>query len=438
MIKGSTALVVFGATGDLFSKKVVPSLLRLQREGRLPKRTTIIGFGRREMDTVGFRVYVASILAQRGEKETKEIKKFLEQFIYLRGEFDSPHSFVELKTLLVGSTTKLFYLAIPPELFAGVLKNVAQKTLGRTAPPTRASVRLMVEKPFGRDGKSSAALDRLLHKYFLEKEIYRIDHYLAKRVLSELPFLKKKDSVLTRVLQHPQSITVRLLESVGVEHRGAFYDSVGALRDVGQNHLLIKIALALMSVPKEFSATSLRSAREKVLTYFPRMTAKEIRENTIRAQYDGYRDITGVTPQSNVETYFRVKSQFKQGPFTGVPFILEAGKRVGEALKEIMIQVAPRGSVHIQLEPELKVVYENEGKRTVVAKYKMERGSTQYTEEYSELISDAIRGDLTRFLSSKEVALLWGFIDPISTEWKKADFPLHTYKKDARYTEVNE
>lgn len=438
MIKGSTVLVVFGATGDLFSKKVVPSLLRLQREGRLSKHTTIIGFGRREMDTEAFRTYVASILMQRGEKETKEIKKFLDLFIYLKGEFDSARAFVELKALLIGSTTKLFYLAIPPELFAGVLKNVAQQTLGRTTTPARASVRLMVEKPFGRDGKSSAALDRLLHKYFLEKEIYRIDHYLAKRVLSELPLLKKKDSVLDRALQHPQSITVRLLESVGVEHRGAFYDSVGALRDVGQNHLLIKIALALMTVPKVISAASIRSAREKVLSYFPRMTTKEIRENTIRAQYDGYRDITGVAPQSNVETYFRVKSVFKKGPFRGVPFVLEAGKRTGDALKEIVIQVAPQGSVQVQLEPELKIVYEDKGKRKTVVKYKIPLGSTQYTEEYSELISDAIRGDLTRFLSSNEVALLWGFIDPISTEWKKADFPLHTYKKDARYTEVNE
>lgn len=435
-MKHSAALVVFGATGDLFAKKVVPSLLRLQRERRLPLGFAIIGFGRKELGDEGFKSLVRDILIKRGERVgSKEIKQFVELFTYLQGEFHSAEAFKKLGTKVGVFKTKVFYLAIPPELFPSVLKNVARYTLRRTKPVAGSSTRLMIEKPFGKDGKSSAALDTLLHKYFTEREIYRIDHYLAKRVLRTLPVLKQKHAALDAALKQTKRIDVALLESIGVEHRGAFYDSVGALRDVGQNHLLIKIALALMRVPASLTAAGLRKAREAVLAHFPLMSPKDVTAQSTRAQYEGYRSIPGVHPKSNVETHFTLTSTFKTGPYRGTEFSLEAGKCAGPARKEALFTLRDGAEVRVELEPKMRVVYRKGKKQKVYASFAKERGSTQYTEEYSELIANALKGDQSLFLSSKEVSAMWRFIDPILRVWKSGHPRLLTYVPDSKYTE---
>jgi glucose-6-phosphate 1-dehydrogenase len=461
-----TVLVVFGATGDLMARKIVPSLAYLKAKGRLPERFRVIGFSRRDWSDEDIRGHVHSILdAYEGlAPEASERDEFLGMFTYQRGTFDDALAYAELAEGVAAidrdwdvCASKLYYLAVPPENYRVIFNRLSESGLAEACRDGSGFTRVLVEKPFGKDTESARELDELLGSLFAEEQVYRIDHYLAKEMLQGIMSFRFSNSLFEPAwdagsIDH---IDITLLESIGAEKRGAFYDGVGALRDVGQNHLLQILALVLMDQPADLSAGSIREKRARFLEALRAPSPDEITAHSFRAQYDGFRDIAGVSPDSMTETYFRLRFALHGSRWGGVPVTMESGKRMGEALKQVAVTFrAPEeclcdvegpgpfeNRVTFQLEPEESIKIEFWAKKPGFERelemreftfflYEKEE-KVQYVEEYAKLLLDAIAGDQTLFVATDEVRAMWAFIDPFMRVWGSAAVPLETYKPDS-------
>ncbi|OGZ97921.1 MAG: hypothetical protein A3B34_00285 [Candidatus Sungbacteria bacterium RIFCSPLOWO2_01_FULL_54_21] len=459
-----TILVIFGATGDLVRRKIVPALWHLYTEGALPLVFSIVGFSRRDFTHEQFRAYVAEMLAAyHPKRDPKKEKKFLAAFRYARGFFDASDAYAHLGAVLAGiekewntSANKLLYLAVTPEHYRTVLTNIAHSGLARKNAPGKGWTRIIVEKPFGKDADTAMALDVLLGELFAEEQIYRIDHYLAKEMIQNILAFRFSNNLFEKNwgTESIERIDIRLWEKIGVEERGGFYDGVGALRDVGQNHLLQMLALVTMERPDNFGALALRRRRADMLQGLRALEAGDIATATVRAQYDGYRAIRGVVPDSATETYFKIGATLVSRRWQGVKITLESGKRMHEQRKEIEIIfrhpspcLCPPGAVGhyrnrmvISLEPEERIVIHFWSKKSGFA-YALEermlafvlrqgKKRMQYVEEYKKLLLDCIIGDQTLFVSTEEVKQMWRFIDPIQDAWRDNRVPLLSYTPD--------
>lgn len=456
-----TVLVVFGATGDLMAKKIVPALFHLYQKEKLPKLLRIVGFSRRDFGDEGFSQHVGKILSQHKDiKEEKEKASFfLKLFSYQKGVFKDKKGYQKL-AILLGQidgqwqvcANKLFYIAAPPPNYETIFKNLAASGLTIPCSPEEGWTRVIVEKPFGRDLATAQKLDALLGRLFREEQLYRIDHYLAKEMLQNILAFRFANNLFEPIWNNKfvEKMEIRLLEKGGVEDRGAFYDSVGALRDVGQNHLLQMLALTAMEHPVKFEADSIREKRSRLLGSLKKPSEADIQRGSFRAQYDGFRRIKGVRSNSATETYFKAHAELDHPRWQGVPITLEAGKRMKQQVKEVMVTfrhftpcLCPPGK-HFQnrvvfaLEPkeEIRVEllakkpgFEMEVKKRVFdLPYRRRQDKAQYTEEYEKLLLDCIAGDQTLFVSTAEVEAMWRYIDPILGVWEKGEVPLKTYK----------
>lgn len=453
-----TILVIFGATGDLVRRKIVPALWHLHTEGKLPSVFSIVGFSRRDLTEEQYRAYVQEMLATyQPKRDAKKEAKFLALFRYARGFFDVPEAYQDLGAVLRdieevqgAPANKLLYLAVTPESYLTVLTNIARSGLAEKHTGSGASrTRIIVEKPFGKDADTAQNLDIVLGELFAEEQIYRVDHYLAKEMIQNILAFRFANSLFEKNWSREsiEQIDIRLWEKIGVEERGAFYDGIGAVRDVGQNHLLQMLALVTMDRPENFTAPSLRRRRADVLKYLVSPLAPGV-----RAQYKGYRSIRGVAPDSQTETYFKIPAAIDSPRWRGVAVTLESGKRMGEARKEIEITfrhptpcLCPpdahyRNRMVISLEPEERITihfwskkpgfaYDLE-ERTLAFVLREGKKRLQYVEEYKKLLLDCITGDQTLFISTEEVALMWRFIDPIHDAWRADAVPLFSYAPD--------
>jgi len=461
-----TVLTVFGATGDLMARKIVPSLAYLKTRGRLPDRFKVIGFSRRDWTDATLREHVAGILdgfegiAPTGE----EREEFLDLFTYHQGQFYDDDAYVSLAGHLKQvddgwglCSSKLFYLAVPPEQYRTIFERLAASGLTASCSDLTGWTRVLVEKPFGADGATAQELDELLGSLFEERQIYRIDHYLAKEMLQGILSFRFSNALFEPSWNAGSidRIEIRLLETLGVEKRGAFYDGVGALRDVGQNHLLQMLALVTMEKPADMSSEAIRAERAAMCARLRAPSPADITAHSFRAQYDGYCDIAGVAPDSDTETYFRLRTTLSGPRWAGVPVTMDSGKRMGEALKEISVYFhhpeaclcedsgpgTHRNKVTFQLEPEetIKIEFwakkpgfdnELELREFTFFLYEKEE-KVQYVEEYAKLLYDAIGGDQTLFVSTEEVAAMWAFIDPVLEVWRSGAVPLDRYEPDS-------
>jgi glucose-6-phosphate 1-dehydrogenase len=459
-----TVLTVFGATGDLMTRKIVPSLAYLAVKGRLPERFRIVGWGRRGWDDALLREHIAGILETYAgpQPEGDARAAFLDSFIYHDGTFDDTGSYLALADRLGVCdaewgvcSNKLFYLAVPPERYRTILGNLVSSGLTSGCSDGIGFTRVLVEKPFGSDAESAQELDEYLASLFAEEQIYRIDHYLAKEMLQGILSFRFSNSLFEPAwsAQHIERIDIRLRETIGVEKRGVFYDGVGALRDVGQNHLLQMLALVTMEQPVDLSAEAIRAARLAFLETLAPLSAAGIATRTFRAQHEGYREIVGVAPDSETETYFRVETTLAGPRWGGVPVTMESGKRMGPALKEVAVTFrraepclcSTEGTfenvVTFRLEPEEKISIRFWAKRPGLDAGLEPREFTfflyehtakvQYVEEYAKLLLDAIAGDQTLYVSTGEVAAMWRFIDPIYSAWADGAVPLESYVPDS-------
>lgn len=420
--RNADALVLFGATGDLAYKKIYPALQALIRNQgfSLP----IVGTARGGKTLVDLRERVESSIAEHGVRDDKATAQLLDLLDYVDGDYADPHTFEELRTALGPSQSPLYYLAIPPDMFATVVRNLqAARCAGGQA-------RVVVEKPFGRDLESARALSHTLHDVFDESAIFRIDHYLGKEPVQNLLYFRFANSFLEPIwnCDHVAAVHVTMAEKFGVEGRGRFYEEVGAIRDVVQNHLLQVVAHLAMEPPAAVSADALRDAKAEVLSRVQPLSADAL----VRGQYAGYRDENGVAAGSEVETYAAMRLQIDSARWQGVPFFVRAGKRLPVTVTEVVVELkhaptvfdgAPKCAPNyfrFRLGPSrigiaLGALYKKPG--TVMEGENVELvvhdDARDHMSAYERLIGDAIKGDHTLFARGDTVEYAWAVVEPV-------------------------
>jgi glucose-6-phosphate 1-dehydrogenase len=442
-----TSIIIFGASGDLTQRKLVPSLFNLCRKGRLPKEFRIIGYGNTAFSDDQFRSHLEEGVKQFASYEFKaeEWASFAPNLGYLQGRYTDLADFKKLAALLKdresGSGNRIYYMATPPGVFPNIID-----LLGLTGQLTEQNGwrRVVIEKPFGTDFESARSLNEQIHKTLNENQIYRIDHYLGKETVQNILVTRFANTIFEPLWNrnYIDHVEVTVAEQVGVEHRARFYDSVGVLRDMFQNHLLQLVALVAMEPPASFGATALRNEKVKVLTSIRPLHEEDVIQNTVWAQYNGYRTEQGVKPDSMTPTYAALKLQIDNWRWQGVPFYLRSGKRLKEKLSQITIQfkeppnllftskqdrLTPNMLV-LYLQPDEGVHWRFEAKvpdtvaqlRSVDMEfhYADSFGKTAIPEAYERLLLDTISGDASLFTRADEVETAWSLIDPILEAWE--------------------
>ncbi len=456
-----TIFVIFGVTGDLVRKKILKALYHLYRKKRLPERFRVYGFSRRDYDDERLRGYLKGIMEKGGYAQPELYDTFLSSFFYVGGDFFSPDAYNDLAQMLGlvdGEwnicSNKLFYLAVPPDAYSDIVTHLYGSGLTKPCSPEEGWTRVILEKPFGTDRKTAIELDRQLGELFKEEQIYRVDHYLAKETVKNILVFRFSNSFLTPAWNKDfiEKIEVRLLEKVSVRRRGNFYDKVGALRDVGQNHMLQLLGLFLMDPPKSLDPDEVKKKRSEALASLQIMKEDEVGKQTVRGQFEGYRDVKGVAPQSKTETYFKIKAFSNKKDFEGVPIYLESGKAQGCDLTEVVVTFkespfclysvpgTQKNTLHYHLRPEEKISMNFLAKKPGFT-YEVKQHSLgfnyhdaytdeEFVDDYEALLYDIVRGDQTLFVSTKEIMSEWEFIEPIVTAWQKTRKPrLITYPK---------
>ncbi len=457
-----TIFIILGITGDLAAKKIIPALFNLFTKQELPKLFHAVGFGRRDWKDGDLQAYVLEVMARHGQVHHPALQDFAGMFAYQSGLFETVEGYEALsKRLGVKDQTwkacsnKLFYLSVPPEKYEVILEHIESTGLSLPCSDETGWTRVLVEKPFGKDAQSAEALDVKLGTMFHEEQIYRIDHYLAKEALQNILTFRFANDIFENVWsnQYIERIDIRLWEKLGVENRGAFYDSLGAFRDIGQNHLLQMMALVTMESPVVYTADAIRQKRYELLRQLQIPSLPHIQKRTFRAQYEGFTDIPDVRDDSNTETYFNVELFLDHPRWRGVPVSMQFGKRMAEIKKDIVVRFKhvmpclcpPEGHrqniVTFDLEPEEKISVslwaKEPGLNYHMTEKAMEfllRGSekrTQYVEEYEKLLLDAVMGDQTLFVSTQEIKAMWQVVDPVVNAWKQGVSPLKIYTPDA-------
>ncbi|QQS44297.1 glucose-6-phosphate dehydrogenase [Candidatus Roizmanbacteria bacterium] len=456
-----TIFVIFGITGDLVRKKILKALYHLYRKKKLPERFRVYGFSRRDYDDVRLREYLKGIM-EKGEYAQPDLyDTFLESFYYVGGDFFSPDAYnhlAEMLGLVDGEwqicSNKLFYLAVPPNAYSDIVTHLHTSGLTKPCSPEEGWTRVILEKPFGTDRKTAIRLDRQLGELFKEEQIYRVDHYLAKETVKNILVFRFSNSFLTPAWNkdYIEKIEVRLLEKVSVRSRGDFYDKVGTLRDVGQNHMLQLLGLFLMDPPSSLDPNEVKKKRSEALASLQIMQEEDVKNQTIRGQFEGYHEVKGVSPQSNTETYFKIKAFSNKKNFEGVPIYLESGKAQGSDLTEVVVTFkespfclysvpgTQKNTLHYHLRPEEKITMNFIAKKpgftydvkehSLGFNYHDAYMDEEFVDDYEALLYDIVRGDQTLFVSTEEIMSEWEFIEPIVTAWQSTGEPgLITYKK---------
>lgn len=453
-----TIFVIFGATGDLMRTKLAVSLFQLYKKGALPSLFQVVGFSRQSLSDEEFRALVRDILSGFGERGEKT-DEFVKTLRYQQGLFDELQGYGGLAKMLGMQddgwnvcSNKLFHLAVPPQYYESIFRNLAKSGLTKPCSPEEGWTRVIVEKPFGKDLKTAQKLDRLLGQLFREEQIYRIDHYLGKETVQNILAFRFSNSFLRDSWDENaiESISIVLHEKKGIQGRGAFYEGIGALRDVGQNHLLQLLALFLMENPGTFEPTSIREKRTKILTSLPKMNAFEVSRSVKRGQYDGYLQEKDVEKDSQTETYFSISMFLRDKQWKGVPVFMEGGNKMREDKVEVALTfrhvgpcLCPQGSSHYknvlryQIQPKESISIsfwvKKPGSEMILEEknfifdYREAFREHEFTEAYEKLLLSCIKGDQTLFVGTEEIMASWRFIDPILKAWKENTTTLAVY-----------
>lgn len=456
-----TIFVIFGATGDLSQNKILPSLFDLYSKKFLPSYFRVIGFSRRELSREEFLDFARNAIKTRKSKiSEKDLESFLENFDYQTGIFQNLGDFAKLGEHLLKydeklkrCSNKLFYLAVPPISYEIIFENLSRAGLTIPCSDSDGWTRVLVEKPFGKDLDTAERLEKKLASLFKEEQIFRIDHYLAKETVQNILSFRFSNVLFEPIWskEYIEKIEIKFMETGGVGQRGEFYDDVGALRDVGQNHLLQMLAIVAMENPKIFNSENVRIEREKVLKSLPAIPFGQFSKKIIRGQYSGYKKEKGVASKSKTETYFRVEVEVNNDRWRGTPFFLESGKAAKSSLTEISIyfretstclcpkenhlthknvltfRVQPKEGIAVQFWAKAPGFNFELEPKNLSFSYGHIRQKNKIPAAYERVLFDCIRGDQTLFASTKEVRSTWEFITPIIQNWKK--LPLKIYSR---------
>jgi glucose-6-phosphate 1-dehydrogenase len=441
-----TVFVIFGVTGDLSQRKLLPALFSLFAHDLLPNKFKIVGFSRREWGNNDLRLFAEGILGLNKAKEQGQLKDFLTHIEYARGIFDNPKAYIELKKQLnkidneFGQcTNKLLYLAVSPTFYEVIFKHLKTSGLNTPCGGELGWTRILVEKPFGKDTTHAQNLENMLAKIFKEQQIFRIDHYLAKETMQNILAFRFSNSIFEPIwnAKSIERVHIQVFERDGIGGRGDFYDGIGALRDVGQNHLLQMLALVAMDRPVVMHGDDIRKKRASILQ---RLVFKK--DQVIRGQYLGFQSEKGVSPNSQTETYFKLPVFIEAKRWENTPFILESGKAMKESKAEIAVYFkradrAEQNVLHFRVQPNegieidlwvKKPGFEEEYAQKVLAfSYETSKFENEVPDAYERVLFDCVRGDQTLFASTDEVKYSWKFITPILRWWQ--DLPLLSYTR---------
>jgi glucose-6-phosphate 1-dehydrogenase len=459
------ALIIFGASGDLTRRKLIPALWSLYASRTLPEPFSIIATGRTEMSGEEFRTRVRASVTEFARIQPPSDKvwdRFASALTYVSGDPTEDDLYRRLEATLGdierqrdGRTNRLFYCATPPSLYQDIIQHLGGASLAREQ---GGWTRIIVEKPFGRDAESARALNRLLAAAFREEQIYRIDHYLGKETVQNILVFRFANGILEPLWNrtHVAHVQLTVAETLGVETRGAYYEEAGALRDMAQNHLLQLLCLLAMEPPVTFDAGPVRDEKNKVLHAIRPIDPARVNEVAVRGQYGpgflngrpvpGYRQEPGVAPASATETYVALKLLVDNWRWAGVPFYLRTGKRLPSRVSEIAITfhrtphmifrrdpvgVAPNVLV-IRIQPDegiaLTVTAKTPGPEMKLEPITLdfhygEVFGGQPPEAYERLLLDAIHGDATLYARGDWVEQAWDILTPVMAGWAAAPPP---------------
>ncbi len=466
-------IVIFGASGDLTRRMLIPSLYELFSRNLLPSNSAVIGVSRSKFDNKSFRSMMCDAINEYCDKDCvndNQVKDFLDGLYYLTGLYDDEATYSELEELVESLAVKrntggnrLFYMSVPTEGIPDIVTNLGKRGLNKPV-CDQDWTRVIFEKPFGRDLDSAIALNKLIRRYFREEQVYRIDHYLGKETVQNILVTRFANGIFEPLWNrnYVDHVEITSAESIGIEGRAGFYDRTGALRDMVQNHLLQLLGYVAMEPPAVFDAKAIRDESLKVIQSLRPYEIDEVKKMVIRGQYTssmvrgemvaGYRQEEGVPDDSRTETFVALKAYIDNWRWGGVPFYIRTGKRlptrvaeivlhfkatpynifrnledVGQAYNQLVIRIQPDEGILIKFAmkvpgTELKV------KNVNMDFHYSDLGEIDLPSAYEKLLLDCMLGNSTLFIRNDQVIAGWEFVQKIMDAWNaQEDIPLHGY-----------
>jgi len=447
------SIIIFGASGDLTSRKLVPALYELFRKRRLPGAVRIVGFSRTPFAHDAWRAKLgqstARFLGDSFDRPTWDA--FAPKLFYQQGDIERPEDFRRLSEFLrelegPGLGTRVYYLAMAPQSYEPAIRQLGMAGLAEQGQGPR---RIVIEKPFGVDRATARRLNEVVHAVFAEEQVYRIDHYLGKETVQNVLVLRFANAIFEPVWNrnYVEHVEITAAEELTVGHRAGYYDKAGVLRDMFQNHLLQQLTLTAMEAPARFEADAVRDEKVKVLRAMRPMRPEDVAAATVRGQYRGYRSEPGVDAASQTATFAAVRLSIDNWRWQGVPFYLRSGKAMSCPTTQIIIQfrqpplmlfegesrgpheanrlvIQIQPAEGIQLHFQTKVPEAGMRVRLTDLSFRFqEKFQGGMPDAYQRLLLDVISGDASLFARADEVELAWGIIDPISEAWVNPGLP---------------
>ncbi len=454
-------VIVFGASGDLTKRKLLSSLFALYTQELLSEKFYFVGCGRKNISDAEYRKTCEDIIAEDC-KEPSQYEDFLSRIYFVSGDYNEPSFYESIKTKLATLDKKynvdeqhIFYLSVPPQIYPVIVQNLCSSGLSckENKDPIQ-KVRLIVEKPFGRDLNSAKELNNIILQCFDESQVYRIDHYLGKETVQNILMFRFANAIFEPVwnLQYIDHVQITIAESLGIEHRSGYYDQSGALRDMFQNHMLGMLSLVAMEPPASFEADHIRNEKVKLLECIRPLDLDAWSCNIVTGQYTagqidrkdvcGYKDEEGIAEDSNTETFIAAKIYIDNWRWKSVPFYLRTGKRMKQKVTEIAISFKnvphsmfssfgidelPANVLVLKIQPnegiELSFQAKRPGSKMCMSTLRMnfnysELFGTSAPKAYQRLLLDCMTGDQTLFIRQDDVEVCWSLVMPLLEKWE--------------------